>query len=137
MTELVLDCSVTMAWLFQDEATDYSESALKALEDGSVARVPTLWPLEVSNVLLVGECRRRISAVQTNGLLEVLRGFDIQVDGETTVQSSGATLHLARHHGLSVYDAAYLELALRRGGRFATLNKKLRAAAKASGASLW
>lgn len=137
MTKFVLDCSVTMAWLFRDEATDYTESALNALEKGAGALVPALWPLEVSNVLLVGERRGRISAAQTTGFIQVLEGFDIRIDSETAERAPGSTVHLARQHGLSAYDAAYLELSLRSGRRLVALDKKLRSAAKASGAQIW
>lgn len=137
LTEFVLDCSVTMAWLFRDEATDSSESALSALEAGAVAHVPTLWSLEVSNVLLVGERRRRISTAQTNGFLESLHGFDIRIDGLTTTHAMRTTLSLARQYGLSVYDGFYLEFAHRSGVPLATLDKKLRSAAELNGAALW
>ncbi len=128
MSPLVLDCSVALAWLFEDEACDHSESALQAVAGGAVAWVPSIWPLEVSNVLLVGERRGRITAAQSAAFWQVLDGFDIRVDPQTAQQASQATLHLARQHGLSSYDAAYLELAMRMGAHLLTLDKKLQVA---------
>ena len=98
--------------------------------------VPYLWHLEVANTLLVGECRRRSTQADTATWLGFLSALPIEVDDETRAHAFGATLSLARSHALSAYDAAYLELAMRRGLPLATLDEKLKAAAKAVGVAL-
>jgi predicted nucleic acid-binding protein len=97
------------------------------------ALVPALWWFEVRNVLIVGERRRRITEADTATFLETLAGMAIVTDhsvGEARI------LRLARHHGLTVYDAAYLELASRRSSPLATLDTDLAAAAKAQAVAL-
>lgn len=134
---LVLDCSVTMAWLYEDEATDYTESVLNALASGERAAAPSLWALEVSNVLVIGERRNRNSQAQTRGFWETLKGLPIEIDEHTTEHASEATLSLARSYTLSIYDASYLELASRLSAALATLDKRLVNAATACGVPLW
>jgi predicted nucleic acid-binding protein len=133
--EFVLDNSVAMVWGFDDEADPYAEALLDLMPTAQ-AYVPTLWPLEVANVLLVGERRKRITPADTSKFLSLLGSFPIVVDDETTARAWSETLSLARAQNLSVYDAAYLELAMRRGLPLATLDEKLKAAASAVGVSL-
>lgn len=133
--EFVLDNSVVMAWGFDDEA-DPSADALLGLMPSARAYAPSLWPLEVANVLLVGERRGRISAADVSRFLALLDTFPITIDDETTARAWVETLALARAQNLSAYDAAYLELAMRRGLPFATLDAKLKAAATAVGVAL-
>jgi predicted nucleic acid-binding protein len=128
----VLDCSVTMAWFFQDEAAAYAEAVQDALTTVE-AVVPATWPLEVANTLVMGERRRRSTEAQAATWLSYLRALPVVIDDETAVQAWGDTLRLARAHRLSAYDAAYLELALRRGLPLATLDDRLKAAAAAAG----
>ena len=128
----VLDGSVTMVWAFEDETDAYAE----AVADGLVrvpAVVPALWPLEVANALLVAERRQRTTEAKVAQFLALLQSLPISVDGETALRAWPDTLHLARAHKLSVYDAAYLELAVRRGLPLASLDGDLRAAAAAVG----
>ena len=132
----VLDGSVTMVWGFEDEADDYADSILDRMPDLQ-AYVPSLWSLEVANVLLVGERRKRTTPADTSRFLAILGTFPITVDEETARQAWADTLHLARAHNLSAYDAAYLELAIRRGLPLATLDAKLKAAANAVGVPLY
>jgi len=134
--EFILDNSVTMVWGFEDEAEPYAE-ALLDLMPAARAYVPSLWPLEVANALLVGERRKRITPADTAKFLSLLATFPITVDDETTARAWGDTLSLARAHNLSAYDAAYLEVAMRRGLPLATLDEKLKAAAAAVGVSLY
>lgn len=128
----VLDGSVTLAWFFQDETNAYAE----AVED-SLARaeavVPSLWPLEVANTLVIGERRKRSTEAQATTWLSYQRGLPIKVDDETAVRSWDEILSLARAYQLSAYDAAYLELALRRNLPLATLDDRLKDAAAAVG----
>ena len=129
---LVIDSSIAIAWCFPDEKDAYSQSVLDALS-AAPAFVPELWHLEIANTLVVGERRKRSTQAETAAWLGFLAELPIIVDDETKSHAFGATLHLARSHNLSVYDAAYLELAIRRGLPLATLDDKLKSAAQAVG----
>jgi predicted nucleic acid-binding protein len=135
LAEFVLDNSVAMVWGFDDEADPYAEAVLDLMPTAR-AHVPALWPLEVANVLLVGERRRRITPADTAKFLSLLGTFPIVVDDETSARAWNDSLALARAQKLSVYDAAYLELAMRRGLPLATLDDKLNVAAAAVGVPL-
>jgi predicted nucleic acid-binding protein len=124
----VLDCSVTLAWFFEDETNAYAEAVEDSLLS-AVAVVPALWPLEVGNALLVGERRGRTTEAKVSAFLTLLKSLPIEQDDETALRSWHESLTLARAHRLSVYDSAYLELALRRGLPLATFDQKLKAAA--------
>jgi predicted nucleic acid-binding protein len=115
-----------MAWCFEDEATPYSESVLEALADGE-ALVPPIWPLEVANVLLVGERKRRLAPAQSLRFIELLQSLPITLD--TDARPLSEILGLAREHRLSSYDASYLDLAVRAGLPLASLDKDLLTAA--------
>lgn len=132
----VLDGSITMVWGFEDEADDYAEAILGRMSDLQ-AHVPSLWPLEVANALLVGERRKRITPADTARFLAILDAFPITVDGETVAHAWADTMHLARAHNLSSYDASYLELAIRLGLPLATQDGKLKTAAEAVGVPLF
>lgn len=132
---LIIDSSVAIAWCFPDEQDDYSQSVLDALAVVP-AFVPDLWHLEVANTLLVGERRKRSTQADTGTWLNFLDGLPITVDDKTRSQTFDHTVNLARSHRLSAYDAAYLELAMRRGLPLATLDDKLRTAALAVGVRL-
>jgi predicted nucleic acid-binding protein len=134
--EFVLDNSVVMAWGFDDEADPYAD-ALLGLIPSAHTYVPGLWPLEVANVLLVGERRGRITAADTARFLSLLSTFPIAIDDETAGRAWGETMNLARAQNLSAYDAAYLELAMRRGLPLASLDAKLKATAAAVGVALY
>ncbi len=134
--EFVLDGSVTVSWAFEDESDAYADSVGDALPDAK-AFVPSLWHLEVGNALLVGERRARIAEAQVTQFLTLLQSQPITVDEETAARVWTETLHLARTHRLSVYDASYLELAIRRDLPLATLDDELRAAAAALGVPLF
>lgn len=133
---LVIDSSISIAWCFPDEQDDYSQSVLDALANKQ-AFVPHLWHLEVANTLLVGERRKRSSQANTVAWLGFLASLPIAIDEETKLHAFGNTISLAREHNLSAYDAAYLELAMRRGVPLATLDDKLKAAAQAIGVTLY
>ena len=132
----VLDGSVTMVWGFEDEADDYAEAILGRMPDLQ-AHVPSLWSLEVANALLVGERRRRITPADTARFLAILAAFPITVDEETVAHAWADTMHLARAHNLSSYDASYLELAIRLGLPLAAQDGKLKTAAEAVGVPLF
>ncbi len=132
---LVLDTSATIAGLYPNEST----SAIHAVFDrvgNDGAWVPSLWRLEVANVLNIGIRRGRNTAAFRDAALTDLAGLSIQVDLDTDHHAWHSTLHLATIHNLTLYDAAYLELALRRGLPLASLDTDLRAAAAAEGIEL-
>lgn len=133
---LVIDSSISIAWCFPDEQDDYSQTVLDALASEQ-AFVPALWHLEIANTLLVGERRKRSTQANTVTWLGFLASLPITVDEETRLHAFGNTISLAREHNLSAYDAAYLELAMRRGVPLATLDDKLKAAALAVGVLLY
>jgi predicted nucleic acid-binding protein len=132
----VIDSSVTIAWCFPDELDDYSQSVLDALAT-QAAIVPDLWHLEVANTLLVGERRKRSTQANTVQWMTFLASLPISVDDHTHFHAFGDITTLGRSHNLSAYDAAYLELAMRRGLPLATLDDKLKSAAKAVGVMLY
>ena len=132
MTTFVLDCSLAMAWVFPDEATEATNRLLDALTDGR-AFVPALWPVEVANVLLVATRRRRIAETDWSGILRSLDALPIRIDPASTSRIWDEVLEVAHAHHLSVYDAMYLELAIRMQLPLATLDGALAAAGRAAG----
>ena len=129
MTGFVIDCSVFLAWCLADEDDPAATDAMHRLTDeGGV--VPQIWWHELRNALLVNERRGRITAQQVADTLTDSAGLGIEIDAE---HDEAAVLGLARQHNLTVYDAAYLEVAFRRGLPLATLDRRLAAAATAIG----
>jgi predicted nucleic acid-binding protein len=133
---LVLDCSLTMAWYFKDEATPYS-NAVRAAMATERAAVPALWSLEVANVLLTGERRRRSTQAKATKWLRFLAALPISIDSEAPFRAFDPTLALARNFKLTSYDAAYLELAIRLGLPLATLDEALAKAARSNGVTIF
>ena len=129
MSVFVLDCSVAAAWLFEDEATPETDALLDQLADGA-ALVPLHWRLELGNMLVQAERRRRIAPAQAAASVEFVDSLPIEVDAETDRRSFREVLALARSASLTTYDAAYLELALRSGLALATQDKALVRAAQ-------
>jgi len=121
---LVIDSSMTLAWYFEDEKAEESTAVLhRVAESGAV--VPALWRLEVLSGLQVAVRRGRITAAYRDASLANLRSLAIAIDPRTNRQAWSATLRLCDRFGLTPYDAAYLELALRRRLPFATLDGEL------------
>jgi len=135
MSHFVTDCSVTMCWCFPDEADPYAARILERLDVDETV-VPAIWSLEVTNVLLIGERRKRLSEADSLRFLGVLRALPIIVDDTPVGQTQDDILALGRRHNLSSYDAAYLELAMRQGVPLATLDERLVVAARDSGVAL-
>ncbi|MEO8715882.1 MAG: type II toxin-antitoxin system VapC family toxin, partial [Acetobacteraceae bacterium] len=133
---LVLDSSATLSWCFADECTPAATRLLRRIAE-SGALVPALWRLEVANGLLVAVRRGRITKQQRDSTLRDLRQLAIAADPETDDHAWTAALQLADRFGLTVYDAAYLELARRRRMPLATLDRPLRQAAVALAVELW
>ena len=122
----VLDASVAVSWAFPDEQAASAEKARKRLRD-EPAVTPEIWWYEVRNSMLVGERRGRITRASIDAFLKSLSAFAIEIDH---AQNGAVLLDLARRHRLTVYDAAYLELARRRSLDLATLNGALIEAAR-------
>ena len=132
---LVLDSSVTLAWLFSDEGGAAVDEVFAQVVAGK-AWVPTLWRLEVANSLTTALRRQRITADFRDQSLADLALLNIVADPDTDAFAWSATLRLADLHRLTLYDAAYLELALRLNSPLATLDQDLRNAAQAQGVLL-
>jgi predicted nucleic acid-binding protein len=132
---LILDSSATLAWFYADETTPAIRQVFELLTKGG-AWVPSLWRLEVANVLEMGIRRGRHDVAFSRATLADLSLLPINLDPETDQQAWDATLQLAHRHRLTLYDAAYLELAQRRGLPLATLDRDLRAAAVVAGIHL-
>jgi len=129
LTGPVLDCSVTAAWIIEDEASPGTHAVLsRVIEVGACA--PDLWWTEMRNVLVVSERRGRLTEEQTSRALTEIDALEIRLD---SAADSVSTLRLARIHRLSVYDARYLELAVRDQRPLATLDQRLARAAIAEG----
>lgn len=126
---LVLDCSVTLAWVHRDETTKPVEDVFEKLIQAG-AWVPGLWRLEIANVLEMNVRRRRYTTGFRDSALADLALLPVHLDTETDRHAWGAIARLAERHQLTLNDAAYLELALRRGLPLATLDKDLRTAAR-------
>jgi predicted nucleic acid-binding protein len=136
IAEFVLDGSLTMAWCFEDEASPQTDEIQDWLTAGARAYVPTLWHLEIANVLWSCERRKRITEADTTQFLAVLSALNITTDHQTEQHAGQTTLGLARRHGLSVYDAAYLELTMRLGLPLGSKDEPLRKVAKTVGISV-
>ncbi len=136
-TCFVLDASVTLAWAFREERNAYTRSVLRSLAEGAEALVPAVWPLEVGNALRVAERRERLTQADTVQFLALLQQLPIAVEPETPSRMLGEILALAREHGLSTYDASYLDLAMRQGIPLATQDEDLQRAAGRSGVTIY
>lgn len=129
MAALVLDCSVTMAWAFPDESGEAARRVLRSVgAEGAV--VPAVWALEVANALLMAERRRRISAADADTFAALVAGLPIAARPSDRARELGSTFGCAREFGLSSYDASYLELAMEEGLPLATLDARLKQAAR-------
>ena len=127
---LVIDSSITLAWLFEDERSPAADSVLRRVtESGAVA--PSLWRLEVANALQMAVKRKRITAAFRDASIADLQALEVNIDADTDRHAWTTTLQLAERCRLTLYDAAYLELASRLGLPLATLDEDLRAASAA------
>jgi predicted nucleic acid-binding protein len=129
---LIVDSSVTLAWLHEDEKNPGTDAVLDLVVDRG-AVVPTLWHLEVANGLQVSIRRKRITESDRDAALAFLASLDIEIDPDTMRRAWSDTLALSSRFRLTVYDAAYLDLAHRRGLPLATLDGELRTVAEALG----
>lgn len=122
--QFVVDNSVVMSWCFKDETNSYADIVLNMLTKVS-AVVPSIWPLEVVNVLLSAERQKRLSKSDSMRFLTLLSQLPIFVEYERPEKMMKELLALARTSKLSSYDASYLDLAMRKGLPIATLDNKL------------
>jgi len=129
--DFVIDNSVVMTWCFKDETSQYADAILDRFEI-STGFVPSIWPLEVCNLLLVAERKRQIGEADITRFIALIAELPIIVKQEPPERMTKEIFALAREHKLSTYDASYLDLAMRKGLPIATLDKNLIAAAKRS-----
>jgi predicted nucleic acid-binding protein len=130
LSGFVFDASVALAWCFDDESTPQAWALLDRLHKTS-AHVPALWSLEVGNILLGAEKRKRITRARSAEFIGILDELDIRVDPDLPGRAFRDVLPLARAQRLTTYDATYLELAMRLGLPIASKDRALRQAASA------
>ena len=127
---VIIDATVALSWLFEDETSDYADRVLDAVaSDGAV--VPAIWLLEVANGLLSGERRGRLSAAEVDEARDLLSALPLRIDAACATAPPAHGLALARAHGLTSYDAAYVEVAQRLGLPLATEDQAMLRAAQA------
>jgi predicted nucleic acid-binding protein len=131
--DFIVDASVGFAWIHPGQATPETDRLLNEVAAGATVVVPSLWYLEMANVLLIAQRRHRLTAVQRKAALETLTALQFTVDEEGARRAFGKTSELAEKHGLTVYDAIYLELALRRSLPLASRDEALKIAARQCG----
>jgi predicted nucleic acid-binding protein len=129
LSVFVLDCSVAVSWFMPDENFD-PNLLNQVAENGAI--VPSLWSLEIGNVLLIAERKKRITLEQRQKALHILTELPIVVDMMTANHAWLETIELAERYNLTLYDASYLELSLRRSLPLATFDQSLRKAAELS-----
>jgi len=132
---LVVDASIALTWVFDDEVTA-ATTLIELRVDSEGATVPGVWRLEVGNALLLAERRGRISRPDVEQRLKLLARLPIEVDAETVGHAWADTLVLARAQRLTLYDASYLELAIRLDAALMTLDRELARAARRMGVAV-
>jgi predicted nucleic acid-binding protein len=133
---IAVDASVVLAWCFPDEASDYADSVLLAVENQTVV-VPAIWAVEITNALLVGERRKRIRQPEVRRFVDLMNGLSVVEDRQPFADTVSNVLPLAREYNLSAYDAAYLDVAVRHEIPLATLDVALQKACAAAGINVF
>ncbi len=133
MNGWVLDSSFALALGLPDETSESAERFMARLTPGTPLWVPTLWGYEIANALLTAERRGRIREAEAARVLEIAFSLPLEIDSSSTAETLWRLRLLGKEHGLTAYDAAYLELALRRQLSLATLDRDLLKAAKTAG----
>ena len=133
----VADASVALGWVHPSQATRSTAAMLNAIDEGALLEVPAIWPMEVANALTVLVRRRKLTEDERQTGLGWLRGLRLHVDHEMASLAFTRLSQLATTHRLSVYDAAYLELAQRRKLALGCKDGSLRDAARQLGVRLW
>ena len=126
----IVDASVAAVWMFEDESHPIADIVLAEFRGDGDGFVPQHWYLEVRNALLMGERRGRIAHEDIGDRLSFLNRLTVQTDEEVNLD---AVFRLARLYNVTMYDAMYLELALRRNLPLATLDRRLAQAASDAG----
>jgi len=134
--QFALDAWVTLAWAFIEELNEHTRAVLRALREGK-AYVPSIWPLEVGNALLAAERRGRLKHADVEQFLTFLRELPITIERESPERMFGEVMALAREQRLSIYDATYLDLAMRLGLPLATRDQALGKAASRCGVEIF
>ncbi|MFM9977961.1 MAG: type II toxin-antitoxin system VapC family toxin [Sphingomonadaceae bacterium] len=132
---IVIDASIALSWALPDEAVDGVDAVLR---NGAIGPfwVPAHWRAEIANALLMSERKKRVTVEQVARLITMIEALEITVDNEGMHDALRRALPIARAHGLTVYDALYLELAERTGRPLASLDSDLLAAAKKVGVTV-
>jgi predicted nucleic acid-binding protein len=133
---LVIDGSTALGFLLRDEQDSGALAALAAIESGAPTFVPAHCRIEAANGLLMAERRKRITHSDVAEAMSLLDALPMVTDNETAAKAGGETMAMARQYRLTIYDAAYLELAMRRGASLATNDMELANAARAAGVAL-
>jgi len=136
MAIFVVDASATLAWCFEDETNSWADGLLERLRQGDRMAVPAHWPTEILNGLLVASRRKRIKPGQPTLFWEELSRLPVETEPPLTANQAKTVLAVCEKHNLTVYDAAYLELAHRRQWPLGTLDTDLRKAAQVEGVTL-
>ena len=136
MAIFVVDASAALAWCFEDETSSRTDGLLERLRQGDRIVVPAHWPTEILNGLLIASRRKRIKIGQPTLFWDELARLPIETELPLAVPQAKMVLALSQKHGLTVYDAAYLELAQRRQLPLGTLDADLRKAAQGEGVTL-
>ena len=130
MSRFVVDASVALCWYFEDQTAAYTEAIFECLARGDQALVPSVWPLEMVNALVVAWRQKSITSAQLENFITDLKDLPVEVDSQGSERIYSSVFRMSCQYQLSSYDAAYLDLALFQGMPLATLDKNLRAAAR-------
>ncbi len=134
MSRFVLDASIVLTWCFPDEESQKAQEIAERIAAGDRVIVPAFWHHEMLNALLVDERRKRLTPELTQAFIDDLDRLPVDVDlPATSAIVFNATQALCRKHGLTAYDAAYLEIAIREKNALATVDEDLRRAAIVEG----
>jgi predicted nucleic acid-binding protein len=136
LNQVVVDAPIALAWCFPDKTSEYADGVLVSLE-GKTMLVPAVWSLEIANAVLAGERRKRLNQPEIKQFTMLLESLFVTQDARPVAHHVNDVLPLARTHGLSAYDAAYLELSIRHSASLATLDDKLRKAAILAGVTIF
>jgi predicted nucleic acid-binding protein len=136
VSRFVLDASIVLTWCFPDEESQKAQEVAERIAAGDRLIVPAFWRHEMLNALLVGEKRKRLTAELTQAFIDDLDRLPVDVDIASSAIVFNSVQALCRKHGLTAYDAAYLEIAIREKNGLATVDQDLRRAATAEGIEL-
>jgi predicted nucleic acid-binding protein len=130
LSRFIVDASVALCWYFEDQAAAYTEAVFECLAQGDQALVPSVWPLEMVNALVVAWRQKSVTSEQLEDFIADLKDLPVEVDSQGSERVYSSIFRMSCQHQLSSYDAAYLDLAVFEGLPLATLDKNLRAAAR-------